>query len=65
MLNDTDTKITKEEGMRRYLQQMRATGKLPDLCKERIKLVRHLLVDLQATSFADSAWAGPLGVDEK
>jgi hypothetical protein len=56
MLNDSDTLITKEFGMRTYLRQMRATAKLPDLCMERIKLVRHMLTDIQATAYLDAAW---------
>ena len=56
MLNDSDTQITKHFAMKTYLKQMRSTGKLPDLCKERIKLVRHMLTDIASTAYLDDVW---------
>ena len=66
MLNDTDTKQTKEKYFLNYVKQMRQTGKLPALCQQRKALVDRLLFDSQVTASLIDIWEEEIRVkDEK
>uniref|UniRef100_A0A914DTY6 VWFA domain-containing protein n=1 Tax=Acrobeloides nanus TaxID=290746 RepID=A0A914DTY6_9BILA len=50
LLNDSDTDLGPEQAFTTYVRQMKSSGELPTLCKPREKLVKRLLLDIQATS---------------
>uniref|UniRef100_A0A914YYY8 Uncharacterized protein n=1 Tax=Panagrolaimus superbus TaxID=310955 RepID=A0A914YYY8_9BILA len=56
LLNDSDTSLSAEAAISTYASQMRASGKLPELCQPRKALVDRLMLDIQATNSFSSLW---------
>uniref|UniRef100_A0A1I8BDN2 VWFA domain-containing protein n=1 Tax=Meloidogyne hapla TaxID=6305 RepID=A0A1I8BDN2_MELHA len=56
LLNDSDWAISAEDALTEYIKQMRESGKMPELCKPRQKLVERALLDLQASNGFSQLW---------
>uniref|UniRef100_A0A915DEZ1 Voltage-dependent calcium channel alpha-2/delta subunit conserved region domain-containing protein n=1 Tax=Ditylenchus dipsaci TaxID=166011 RepID=A0A915DEZ1_9BILA len=56
LLNDSDVELNAEAAFTAYARQMRSSGEMPSLCRDRRKLVDRLLLDLQATASFNSIW---------
>nr|CAD2192879.1 unnamed protein product [Meloidogyne enterolobii] len=56
LLNDSDWAISEEDAFTEYIKQMQESGKFPELCKPRQKLVERALLDLQASNGFSQLW---------